>query len=417
MSEARWPNARWDDPWRLDRYNVLRRATEQSTPGELFDGFPTENTLEESSKWVHYDREARAKYREMLADTGIDFTNSVVVISYAWGSFATRVTAHQAGANNFKFDTTFEGSGSIRDEAVRFVVNRIEWDNPARFKRSSHGGIHFFFEGLPALDIPEEWWYDKDSGTLYFITPDGKAPNASKLRGKRRDYLLTISDSSHVHVKGLQFHGAAARIEESDNSRIQDSDFLFSAANKFTISNFDMPVTTGIANRNTNRDKRFNNALINCSFRYLDGNAFEGRSTGLLINNVLIYRTQQTTLGLDSRSMSVDRPALIRRARRRCLRRHQGRRPGLALRTQQHREFRRPAIRRRGVANGWPGPHHLPLQLVARSSEALLPLRRRQLPGVFERLRRDELQRGLEHTGRVRDQGRRPPDPQQPATW
>jgi hypothetical protein len=313
MSEARWPNARWDDPWRLDRYNVLRRATEESTPGELFDGFPTENTLEESSKWVYYDREARAKHREMLADTGIDFTNSVVVISYAWGSFATRVTVHEAGANSFHFDTEFTGSGSIQDEAVRFVVNRIEWDNPNRFKRSSHGGIHFFFEGLPALDIPEEWWYDKDSGTLYFITPDGKAPDASKLRGKRRDYLLTISDSSHVHVKSLEFHGAAAMIEESDNSRIQDSVFRFSAANKFTIGNFDMPVTTRIANRNTDRDKRFNNALINCSFTYLDGNAFEGRSTGLLINNVLIYRTQQTTLGLDSRSMSVDRPALIRR--------------------------------------------------------------------------------------------------------
>jgi hypothetical protein len=313
MSEARWPNARWDDPWRLDRYNVLRRATEESTPGELFDGFPTENTLEESSKWVHYDREARAKHREMLADTGIDFTNSVVVISYAWGSFATRVTDHEAGANSFHFDTEFTGSGSIQDEAVRFVVNRIEWDNPNRFKRSSHGGIHFFFEGLPALDIPEEWWYDEASGTLYFITPDGKAPDASKLRGKRRDYLLTISDSSHVHVKSLEFHGAAAMIEESDNSRIQDSVFRFSAANKFTIGNFDMPVTTRIANRNTDRDKRFNNALINCSFTYLDGNAFEGRSTGLLINNVLIYRTQQTTLRLDSRSMSVDRPALIRR--------------------------------------------------------------------------------------------------------
>ena len=38
-----------------------------------------------------------------------------------------------------------------------------------------------------------------------------------------------------------------------------------------------------------------------------------GRSTGLVIDNVLIYRTQQTTLGLDSRSMSIDRPALVRR--------------------------------------------------------------------------------------------------------
>ena len=38
MSDARWPNARWDDPWRLDRYMVLRRASEQSVKGELHDG-------------------------------------------------------------------------------------------------------------------------------------------------------------------------------------------------------------------------------------------------------------------------------------------------------------------------------------------------------------------------------------------
>jgi hypothetical protein len=189
MTEARWPNARWDDPWRLDRYNVLRRATEQSTPGELFDGFPTGNTLEESSKWVHYDRDARARYREMLAGTGIDFTGSVVVISYAWGSFATRVTEHQAGSNSFRFDTEFTGSGSIQEEAVRFVINRIQWDNPNRFIRSSHGGIHFFFEGLPALDIPEEWWYDENSKTLFFIAPNGKKPDPSKARGKRRARL------------------------------------------------------------------------------------------------------------------------------------------------------------------------------------------------------------------------------------
>jgi hypothetical protein len=116
-------------------------------------------------------------------------------------------------------------------------------------------------------------------------------------------------------VKGFEFFGAAARIEDSEYSRIEDSNFRFSAANKFTIGNFDMPVTTRIANRQPGKDedRSHGNALVNCQFTYLDGNAFEGRSTGLAIDNVLIYRTQQTTLGLDSRSMSIDRPSLIRR--------------------------------------------------------------------------------------------------------
>ena len=45
----------------------------------------------------------------------------------------------------------------------------------------------------------------------------------------------------------------------------------------------------------------------------MDGNAFEGRSNGLAINNVRVYRTQQTTLGLDSRSISINDPSLVRR--------------------------------------------------------------------------------------------------------
>jgi hypothetical protein len=312
MSEARWPDARWDDPWRLDRYNVLRRATEESTPGRLVDGFPTDNTLEESSKWVHYDREARAAHRESLAETGLDFSDAVVVMSYAWGSWATRITEHAAGSNALEFDTSFKGSGSIREEAVAFVINRIQWDNPARFRRSSHGGIHFFIEGLPALDTAEEWWYDADTQVLYFIPPDGQRPASGAVRGKRRDFMLGVFDASHVIVKGLDFHGSAMRVEDSVNSRIEDCNFRFSSSNKFTVGNFDMPVTTRIANKNEG-DRLFGNALVNCSFSYLDGNAFEGRSTGRVIDNVRIFRTQQTTLGLDSRSMSIDRPAVVRR--------------------------------------------------------------------------------------------------------
>ncbi|MHC4995008.1 MAG: hypothetical protein ACYTGQ_08150, partial [Planctomycetota bacterium] len=77
MSDARWPDARWDDPWRLDRYTVLRRADVGSRPGELLDGFPTENALEESTQWIRYDRAPLIDARQTLAETELDFTGSV----------------------------------------------------------------------------------------------------------------------------------------------------------------------------------------------------------------------------------------------------------------------------------------------------------------------------------------------------
>lgn len=315
MSDARWPNSRWDDPWRLDRYMVLRRASEESTRGTLHDGLPTENTLEESERWVLYDRSQLQHREESLGDTGVSFTGGVAVMSHTWGSWATRILEHESGSDWFQYDTSFAGSGSIQEEADGFLNHRLEWHKARqKFKRSGHGGIHFFLLGLAALDIQEEWWYDSPSQTLYFIAPDGQRPASGLARGKRRDYQLVVRGSQHVHVRGLNFLGAAALLDDCENSRLEDCTFRFGSYHKFSVGNFDMPVTTRIANGGgRDQEKLFGNALVNCQFTYLDGNALEGRSRGLTIDNVLIYRTQQTTLGLDSRSMSIREPLLVRR--------------------------------------------------------------------------------------------------------
>lgn len=316
MTDARWPNARWDDPWRLDRYMVLRRAGVKSAKGKIEDALPTKNALEESEKWIHYDRSQLKHRDEMLGDLDISFTGGVVVLSHTWGSWATRITNHETGSNFFEYDTEFKGSGDIQKEATGFLNNRIGWKRGAKkFSRSSHSGIHFFFMGLPALDTKEEWWYDQASKTIYFISPDGKKPTKGSISGKRRDYQLTIKNSEYVTVKGFQFHGGATLLEHCSNSKLEDCSFEFAAMHKCNIGDFDMPVTTTIKNKRMrkNGEKLYGNSLVNCQFTYQDGNAFEGRSTGITIDNVLIYRTQQTTLGLDSRSMSIDRPLLVRR--------------------------------------------------------------------------------------------------------
>ena len=315
MSDARWPDARWGDPWRLDRYMVLRKAGPGSAPGVIHDSLTTENTLDEASKWIHYDRGQLKHREETLAETGLDFTGASVLLSCFWASFGTRVTEHAAGRNDFGFDTLFEGSGSLRKEAVGYVINRVGWNNVGLFKRSCHGGVHYFLMGLPALDIPQEWFYHHPSKTLYFIAPGGKRPQPGKARGKRRDHAITISSSVGVHLKGCEFIGTAVRLRDCTHSRVEDCAFRFSAYNKFVLGNYDMPVTTEIQNARGRRggDKLYDNALVNCRFEYLDGNAFKGRSPGLTVDNVLIRQTQMTTLGNDSRSASFDNPLLVRR--------------------------------------------------------------------------------------------------------
>ncbi len=316
MSDARWPNARWDDPWRLDRYFVLRRAEYTSQKGRLDDGLTTENTLNESQAWLKYDRSNLKHREENLANLGVSFKDNVVVMSYAWGSWASKITEHKAGENSLFYDTSFEGSGSIKKEALGYLNNRIGWRLAnKKFRRSSHSGLQFFVMGLAALDIPQEWWYDNDTQTVYFMPQDGQKPVPGSVRGKRRDFQLTLTDSQYVDVKGFEFFGAGALLEHVKHSTLADSNFRYSSNHKFVVDNFDIPVTTRIENKNNRKTgaASYGNRLQNCTFQYLDGNAFEGRSTGLALDNVLIYQTQQTTLGLDSRSMSIDRPSLVRR--------------------------------------------------------------------------------------------------------
>ena len=315
MSDARWPNANWDDPWRLDRYMVLRRADVQSQRGELYDGLATDNALEESSKWLHYDRTQCKNREEMLADLDISFTDATVVMSHTWGSWATRVTKHEAGKNNFKYDTEFTESGNIQKEAKAFLNHRIGWDKgKGKFAKCSHAGLQFFFMGLPALDVAEEWWYDKKSKTLFFVSPDNRKPAKNEMEGKRRDYQISLSDCDYVVLKGINFYGVAASILNCTNTRMEDCKFKFSASQKFSVGNHDQPVTTVFNNRNYGKDKvNYGNAIVNCQFTYLDGNAFEAKSPGMVLDNVLIYRTQQTTLGLASFTMHLIAPSLVRR--------------------------------------------------------------------------------------------------------
>ena len=43
---------------------------------------------------------------------------------------------------------------------------------------------YFLEDKLEFLDNPGEWFYDKNDGTLYVMTPDGGSPEGRDVRGK-----------------------------------------------------------------------------------------------------------------------------------------------------------------------------------------------------------------------------------------
>ncbi len=314
MTSARWPECTWDAEFRLDRSKVLRRASEESRIGEFYDAAPTRRAVEEASTWVDYDRDKYADLnKETLAQTGLDFTGGVVIMNHAWCNYAARITEHAAGENHFRWDKDFNGSKGLREEAIDFMHHHVRWDRPSVLSRSRHAGIHYMLEGLAALDRPEEWWYHKPTRTLYFISPDGKMPRPGKTRVKRRDYAITLKNCQHVVLKDFDFIGSAFLVSECRDTTVRDCTLKFSSYNKFALSNFDMPATARVVNSGSRGNSGFGNRVVNCAFSYLDGNALEVRSDGAVVDNILVYRTQYSCLGHDSRSISLDDCDLVRR--------------------------------------------------------------------------------------------------------
>ena len=62
---------------------------------------------------------------------------------------------------------------------------------------------YFLEDKLEFLDNPGEWFYDKNDGTLYVMTPDGGSPEGRDVRGKVTSLQFTTIVCNRIHVNSL----------------------------------------------------------------------------------------------------------------------------------------------------------------------------------------------------------------------
>jgi len=185
MIEARWPNMRFDEMW--DR-----------------------------SKWAFAGKESR--YGKMhdpaLAETGIDFTGALATLNivhqfYTWTRF---VTEHEAGRDWFAYPKDF---GKATE--MRYAEKISPWIDD-----------RYYLSGvLGALDVPTEWFLDRESMTLYLWTADGGSPAGRDIQVKARDYAIEAEEVSHIELRGLHFFGATFRFYQCTNCTVDSCHLLF----------------------------------------------------------------------------------------------------------------------------------------------------------------------------------------------
>lgn len=83
----------------------------------------------------------------------------------------------------------------------------------------------FFLQGIKeALDYKNEWFYNKDTQTLFVQVEDGQAPAPNTLRFRRRTQTINLN-KNFIHVENLAVFGGAIDITGTDNKLYKVSSF------------------------------------------------------------------------------------------------------------------------------------------------------------------------------------------------
>ncbi|MBK1832204.1 right-handed parallel beta-helix repeat-containing protein [Verrucomicrobiaceae bacterium R5-34] len=189
MTWATWPNIQWSENWDADKKWL--QASTGTGPGVL-----------------------KSEAFRQIQD--LDLTGAYCFLRYSKGNscFSRRVKS-------------FDGSTLHWDDqdfySVRFTGEDGRKGSPAAIKKGKakpNVRAKFFISGaLDLLDHDGEWF--AHDGTLYFQSPDGKAPHPSDVWVKTSDYALYETEAlRQVSIEGIDFFATSVKLSHPENREI-----------------------------------------------------------------------------------------------------------------------------------------------------------------------------------------------------
>lgn len=183
MIEARWPNMTFDQLWERKCWAAAGTGSEYM----------------------------KMKDPE-LAKTNIDWTGAVATLNVAhqFHTWTRVVSKHEKGSDTFEYRGDMgKLSGTIGKAG--------HWEND-----------YYYLTGkLEALDIPTEWFYDKDEKMLYVWTPDGKSPDNCKVEYKARENGFKVQDLNEIHLIGFNLFACNFTFDNTVHSVVDGCHLLF----------------------------------------------------------------------------------------------------------------------------------------------------------------------------------------------
>ena len=250
MVMARWPNALFEDGSIWDKENHWGHGTIDIDENAYSNGTLIDDPHGEVD----------------LGESGLNIVNAIAILNV--GSFKTwtrRVLTHSG--NTFTYDPV------------------PDW------KLKHHD---YFLEGkLEFLDNENEWFFNPETGDLYFYPPDGLDPNEMNIRGKVQSYAFDITNSDHVQLKNIEFFSTTFRFTNSDYGLVEGCNLFYPSCYKRMLGVVDTPPEMSIFVSSSN------SKVSKSAFRFTDGAALEMYSGNNIIEDCYFYHIDYTATDLN----------------------------------------------------------------------------------------------------------------------
>ncbi|QZT37884.1 T9SS type A sorting domain-containing protein [Halosquirtibacter xylanolyticus] len=276
------------EDWKLHSPNIMTTTISADTWQLLEDNrwlinarWPNAN-FEDGSIWQHEESWARMSVSNKtitdIPHDGInlssfpkDVTNATFVAESRLN--LSTVTKHDLHSNTIE-------------------INKNIDDTKERYYLENH---------INLIDSKDEWFYDKETGKLYWWSENSSAP-AHKLNCKIQDYFFEFTDCKYLNIKGLKFYGNSIWMEHASYSKLEDCDFEYPSCSRRKIGELGYRPTTLF---HTNPRKTTYCEIINCTFRNTDSEAIKMYGNKNIINNCHFENIDHSTASLEHGAYAI----------------------------------------------------------------------------------------------------------------
>jgi len=143
-------------------------------------------------------------------------------------------------------------------------------------------GRAFITNHLKAVDVPNEWYYDKNTNKLYLQVPTGTHPSELNVEAKSRTYAIHMTNVQGVLLQGIYVKGAGISLLNTSDCQIDYCSVTYPTAMYVHDNEYNWQGTIRI-------DGGARNKITNSYFAYSWGNMIDERKgeDNLFHNNLI----------------------------------------------------------------------------------------------------------------------------------